>query len=188
MTITSVLVVYTTLVATLALGISLLILRSLQAPHGSPPGAAHRRPALGTAVTLPASGPDVGSPAPPFTARTSTGAQLNTAGLAGQSYLLAFLSSTCEGCRIGLPGLIGYAGQLPGEFRLVTVIVGDPRRGTDIEQALAPVATIVFEPDGGPITSAYRIQLFPSYVLVSDAGTVLATGQSVRDLPQRQPQ
>jgi hypothetical protein len=189
MTITTVLVVYTTLVATLALGISLLILRCLQAPHGSPHAFPHTgRPAMGTAVTLPASGPDVGSPAPPFTARTSTGALLNTAGLTGRSYLLAFVSSSCEGCRLALPGMIDYAGQLPGELRLITVIVGDPRRGTDIEQILAPVATIVSEPDGGPITTAYQIQLFPSYVLISDTGTVLATGQSVRDLPQRQPQ
>ncbi|HEX8092881.1 TlpA family protein disulfide reductase [Jatrophihabitans sp.] len=181
MTITTVLVGYTTLAATLALAISLLSLRSLQ---GSPAA----RPAVRTAVTLPASGPDVGSPAPPFTARTSTGAVLGPAELAGRNYLLAFVSSTCPGCREALPGMVGYASQLPGDFRLITVIVGDPRRGTDIEQTLAPVATIVSEPDGGPIGNAYQIHVFPSYVLISDDGTVLATGQSVRDLPQPQPQ
>jgi len=180
MTITTVLVVYTTLAATLALGISLLILHSLHAPPGGPAGR--------TGVTLPASGPDVGSPAPPFTARTSTGALLDPAQLAGRNYLLAFVSSTCQGCREALPGMVGYASQLPRDFRLITVIVGDPGRGTDIEQTLAPVATIVSEPDGGPISGAYRIHLFPSYVLISDSGTVLATGQSVRDLPQPQPQ
>ena len=181
MTITTVLMGYTTLAATLALGISLLILRSLSrsASAGSP---------VAGAVTLPASGPDVGSLAPPFTARTTTGAVLQTSELLGQTYLLAFVSSSCEGCRIALPGMIGYASQLPGEHRLITVIVGDPRRGADIEQMLAPVATIVSEPDGGPITLAYQIQLFPSYVLISETGTVLATGQSVRDLPQPQPQ
>jgi hypothetical protein len=177
MTITTVLVVYTTLVATLALGISLLILRFLQAPTAG-------RPAVRTAVTLPPSGPDVGSPAPPFTARTSTGALLDTAELAGRNYLLAFVSSTCMGCRDALPGMVGYATQLPGDFRLVTVIVGDPLRGRDIEQTLAPVATIVSEPDGGPLSTAYRIRLFPSYILISETGTVVATGQSVRDLPQ----
>jgi hypothetical protein len=182
MTVTTVLVVYTTLVATLALGISLLILHALSG-SGTVGG-----PAVRTPVTLPASGPEVGSPAPAFTARTSTGAMLDTAELAGRSYLLAFVSSTCMGCRDALPGMVGYAGQLPEEFRLITVIVGDLRRGRDIEQALAPVATIVSEPDGGPIGTAYQIRLFPSYVLISDAGTVLATGQSVRDLPQPQPQ
>lgn len=182
MTITTVLMGYTTLAATLALGISLLILRSLSrsAPGGGPVG--------GAAVTLPASGPDVGSLAPPFTARTTTATVLRTAELLGQTYLLAFVSSTCEGCRMALPGMIGYASQLPGEVRLITVIVGDPRRGADIEQLLAPVATVVSEPDGGPISTAYQIQLFPSYVLISETGTVLATGQSVRDLPQPQPQ
>ena len=180
MTFTTVLVGYTTLAATLALAISLLILRSLYtSSHAGRPV----RP-----VTLPASGPDVGSPAPPFTARTTTATVLRTAELLGQTYLLAFVSSTCEGCRMALPGMIGYASQLPGEVRLITVIVGDPRRGADIEQLLAPVATVVSEPDGGPISTAYQIQLFPSYVLISETGTVLATGQSVRDLPQPQPQ
>jgi hypothetical protein len=84
--------------------------------------------------------------------------------------------------------MIGYAHQLPCEFRLIAVIVGDPRRGADLEQALAPVATVVSEPDGGPISTAYQIHLFPSYVLISDTRKVLATGQSVRDLPQPQPQ
>lgn len=141
-----------------------------------------------TAVPLPASGPEVGSAALPFTARTSAGTVLDTAELAGHTFLLAFVSSTCEGCRNALPGMIGYAGQLPGEFRLITVIVGDSQRGADIERALASVATVVSEPNGGPISTAYRIHLFPSYVLVDDTGTVVATGQSVRDLPLPQPQ
>jgi len=180
MTITTVLAAYTTLAATLALAISLLILRSL---HGSPqPGRA-----LGVAA-LPASGPEVGSTAAPFTARTTTGALLDAAELTGRSYLLAFVSSTCGGCRNALPGMIDYASQLPRECRLITVIVGDARRGADLEHALAPVATMVSEPDGGPISAAYQIHLFPSYVLISDTGKVLATGQSVRELPQPQPQ
>jgi cytochrome oxidase Cu insertion factor (SCO1/SenC/PrrC family) len=180
MTITTVLVVYTTLVATLALGLSLLILRSLHT--GTP------RPPAGNAVTLPASGPDVGSGAPPFTTTTSTGARFDTAELAGRSYLLAFVSSSCQGCRTALPAMIGYASQLPGPQPLVTVIVGDPEQGADIAQLLAPVATIVAEPEGGPIAAAYRIALFPSYVLISETGTVRATGHSIRQLPQPQPQ
>lgn len=184
MTVTTVLVGYTTLTATLALGISLLLVRSLSAGPSPTAGT----PPAGTAVVLPPSGPDVGSTAPPFRARTSTGALLDTEGLTDRYYLLAFVSSSCEGCRAALPAMIGYAGLLPGPLRLITVIVGDPRRGADIEQTLAAVATIVYEAPGGPIATAYRIQLFPSYVLISDAGTVLATGQSVRDLPQPQPQ
>jgi thiol-disulfide isomerase/thioredoxin len=158
-----------------------LILRSLRA---SPPAG---RLAM-TAVALPASGPEVGSAAPPFTALTSAGTVLDATVLAGHTFLLAFVSSTCEGCRNALPGMIGYASQLPAEFRLITVIVGDRQRGVDIERALTSVATVVSEPSGGPISAAYRIHLFPSYVLVDDTGTVVATGQSVRDLPLPQPQ
>lgn len=181
MTIITVLVVYATLVATLALGISLLLLRSL--PAGPP------APAVSQAVALPDSGPDIASPAPPFTARTSTAAVLDTAELAGKTYLLAFLSSSCHGCLVALPAMIGYASQLPDPQRLISVIVGEANaRAVEIEQRLARLAVIVSEPEGGPIATAYRITTFPSYVLVSETGTVLGAGNSVFDLPLPQRQ
>ncbi|HST49921.1 TlpA family protein disulfide reductase [Jatrophihabitans sp.] len=180
MTVTAVLTAYAALVASLALAISLLALRVLpdQAPLSRP----------GAGVPLPAGGPDPGSPAPPILARTSTGQPLDSAELAGRPYLVAFLSSSCPGCRTSLPSLAGYVGLHPGPLRLIVVIVGDPRRGADIERLLAPIATVVFEPVGGPIAAAYRITGFPSYVLVSADSAVLATGGSVLDLPQSQPQ
>jgi thiol-disulfide isomerase/thioredoxin len=180
MTITAVLAGYAALVASLALGISLLVLRVL--PAGDPP------PLVADGLPLRAGGPDVGSPAPPIVTRTSTGQLLDTTGLPDRPYLVAFLSSSCPGCRATLPPLAGYVGLLPTPLRLIVVIVGDPGRGADIERLLAPIATVVFEPAGGEIMAAYRILGFPSYVLVSADSTVLATGQSVRDLPQPQPQ
>jgi thiol-disulfide isomerase/thioredoxin len=177
MTITAVLTAYATLVASLALAISLLVLRVLPARDPQPEG-----------VPLPVSGPDPGSPAPPIVARTSTGLLLDSTELAGRPHLVAFLSSRCPGCRATLPPLAHYLSLLPSPLRLIVVIVGDPRRGADLEQSLAPIATVVFEPDGGPITAAYRITGFPSYVLVSASSTVLATSQSVPELPQPQPQ
>jgi hypothetical protein len=178
-TITTVLVGYTTLTATLALAISLLNLRLLPVRGSSP--------AAGGAVSLPASGPEVASPAPPILAATSTGELLDTSTSSGRSYLVAFLSSSCLGCRAALPALLGH-GRLPGSPRLIAVLVGDRRRGADLEQQLASLATIVFEQADGPIATAYRITGFPSYVLVSAEGTVLATGRSVLELPQPQPQ
>ncbi|HST49801.1 TlpA family protein disulfide reductase [Jatrophihabitans sp.] len=173
MTITAVLTGYAALVASLALGISLLALHVVPARSPHPGPAGH--------LLLPASGPDVGSPAPPILARTSTGALLEPA---GGPHLVAFLSSSCPGCRATLPPLAGYLGRQPSPLRLIVVIVGDPRQGADIEQLLAPTATVVFEPDGGPIAAAYRITAFPCYVLVSATSTVLATSRSVLDLPQ----
>lgn len=181
MTIITVLVAYTTLVATLALGIALLILRLL---HTGAPAAAEGGP-----VTLPASGPDFASPAPPFTARTRTAQVLDSADLAGRTYLLAFLSSSCAGCLTALPSLLGYASQLRDPQQAITVIVGAFNdRAADIEQRLTGLATIVSEPEGGPIATAYRINLFPSYVLVSESGTVLANSSSVLELPLPQRQ
>jgi cytochrome oxidase Cu insertion factor (SCO1/SenC/PrrC family) len=180
MTITTVLVVYATLVATLALGISLLILRAL--PLGT------LESARGDALARQDGGPDVGSPAPPFTVRTNTGALLDTADLAGSTYLLTFLSSNCPGCLAAVPGLVGYARQPGNSHRLVTVIVGESQRRAELEQRLASIAIIIGEPEAGPIAAAYRITLFPSYLLISETGTVLANGQSVPDLPQPQRQ
>jgi thiol-disulfide isomerase/thioredoxin len=180
MTITTVLLVYATLVATLALGISLLILRALPLDTlGFAKGDASGRQV---------SGPDVGSPAPPFTALTSTGALLDTTDLAGGNYLLAFLSSDCPGCLTAVPGLVGYANQPGNSQRLVTVIVGESQRRPELEQLLAPVATVICEPAAGPIAAAYRITGFPSYLLISETGTVLAHGLSALDLPQPQRQ
>lgn len=179
MTITTVLAGYAALVASLALAVSLLVLRVL--PSGTP------HPRVADGLPLPGGGPDIGSPAPPIVARTSTGQLLDTTELAGGPYLVAFLSSSCPGCRATLPPLAGYVGLLPTPLPLIVVIVGDPGRGADIERLLAPIASVVFEPDGGPVVAAYRVTGFPSYVLVSPASTVLATGQSVRDLPQPQP-
>jgi|GEM_PF-2590453 len=182
MTIITVLVAYTTLVATLALAISLLLLRALPAE----PLPASGRP--GTLASLPPSGPEVGSPVPPIRAHTSTASLLDTAGLAGHGYLVAFLSSSCQGCRVSLPILLGYAERLADPDRLIVVIMGERWRGEDLEQRLAGLATVVPESDGGPIVAAYGITAFPSYVLVSGTGTVVATGHSVPDLPQPQPQ
>ena len=180
MTITTVLVMYATLVATLALGISLLILRVLPLDTlGSVKGGAFARRD---------SGLNVGSPAPPFIARTNTGALLDTADLAGSNYLLAFFSSSCPGCLAAVPALESYASQLGNSQQLVTVIVGESERRAELEQRLASIATVICEPEAGPIAAAYRITVFPSYLLISDTGTALATGQSALDLPQPQRQ
>jgi hypothetical protein len=180
MTITTVLVGYAALVATLALGISLLLLRSLPASQSRQPP-----PRLSS---LPPSGPDVASPAPPIRARTSTAALLDTAELAGRSYLVAFLSASCRGCRASLPVLIEHASRLADPQRLIVVIMGERSLGADLEQRLAGLATIVPEPEGGDIVAAYRVTVFPTYVWISEAGTVLATGHSVLDQPEPQPQ
>jgi thiol-disulfide isomerase/thioredoxin len=180
MTFTTVLVVYATLAATLALGISLLVLRALPLEFlGS---------AKGDGTARRASGVEVGSPASPFTARTSTGALLDTADLAGSNYLLAFYSSSCPGCLAAVPALASYASQAADSQQLIAVIVGESHHRPELEDRLASIATVISELEAGPIAAAYRITVFPSYVLISDTGTVLATGQSVLDLPQPQRQ
>jgi AhpC/TSA family len=181
MTITTVLLGYTTLAATLALGLSLLVLRSVHGKAPAPPGSA--------VAVLPPSGPEVGSQVRRITALTAEEKLLDTEEFAGQRYLLAFFSSSCQGCRMALPAMMDYAGQLFGSpGQLIAVIVGDRRRGADIASKLQGSATLVYEAEGGPISTAFEINLFPSYILVSEEGKVLATGQSVRDLPQPQPQ
>jgi len=171
MTIADVLSVYAALVASLALGIALLILRVL--PDPGEPGEVAQRPAWSPG------GPEPGSLVPPI----HTGQSPEPAE-PGRAQLVAFLSSSCSACRSTLPSLLGYLGTL----RLIAVIAGEPRAGADLERLLAPVGTVVFEPYGGPIAAAYRITGYPCYVLLSADSVVLATGSSVLDLPQTQPQ
>ncbi len=184
MTITAVLTAYAALVASLALGISLLILRVLPEPEPEPEPEQASTPGAGRSP----GGPDPGSPAPPIAGRASTGQLLDPTDLAGRPHLVAFLSSSCSGCRAELPSLAGYVGLWPGSLQLIVVIVGDPRRGADLEQALAPIASVVFEPDGGPIAAAYRVTGFPCCVLVSATSTVVASSPSVLSLPLPLPQ
>jgi hypothetical protein len=115
---------------------------------------------------------------------TTSGRSITGADLTGDAYLVAFFSSSCRGCRLSLPRFVRYAGAFAGApERVVAVIVGDAERGADIAAEVAEVASVVTEPATGALTTAYEISLFPTYVLVDGDGVVVATGQSVEELP-----
>lgn len=183
MSVTAVLAVYSAVTSSLALALGLVLARYLRRQAVAAP--APTRPAV-----LPPSGPPVGDPAPGFLVSTTSGRTLAGIDLAGADYLVAFFSASCQGCRLSLPRFVRYANAFSGApDRVVAVVVGDARQGADIAAELAEVASVVVEPSGGGgLADAYRITLFPSYVLVDGAGVVTATGQSVEELPRhRQP-
>ena len=134
----------------------------------------HHGPA-GEPVTLPPSGPEVGTLAPAVPGAVPR---------AGGVQLVAFASATCQGCRTGLPRLVSYARLLGGRDRVVVVIVGDSAAGADIEAAVAGVARVVADERADALAIAYGITVFPTYVLVGEGGLVEATTLSVGELPR----
>lgn len=147
----------------------------------------------GVPVTLPPSGPEVGTLAPPLPglvpgpqagAAPVSGPEADAAAPVGGVQLVAFASAGCQGCRTHLPGLVAYARLLGGRERVVVVIVGDRAEGADIEAAVAGVARVVGGGRADALATAYGISVFPTHVLVGGDGLVEASGVSVDELPR----
>lgn len=152
----------------------------------------------GAPVTLPPSGPEVGTLAPPLPgpeagpvprpqpgAVPGPGPQADPAAApVGGVQLVAFASAGCQGCRTHLPALVAYARLLGGRERVVVVIVGDRAEGADIEAAVAGVARVVGGGRADALATAYGISVFPTHVLVGGDGLVEASAVSVDELPR----
>jgi hypothetical protein len=51
---------------------------------------------------------------------------------------------------------------------LLAVVCGPVEEAADLVRQLDPVATVVVEPDRGPIQQAFEVSGFPAFVLVRD--------------------
>lgn len=157
----------------------LLVIRQLAvraARHEQQHGSTGHGHGHGQPITLPQSGPEVGTLAPAVPGALPA--------RAGGVQLVAFASATCQGCRDGLPRLVAYARLLGGRDRVVVVIVGESADGADIEAAVAGVARTVGNERADALATAYGITVFPTYVLVGDDGLVEAATVSVDELPR----
>ncbi|WP_214322579.1 TlpA family protein disulfide reductase [Nonomuraea sediminis] len=132
--------------------------------------------ASGTARPIPADDValPVGVPAGEFAAATLDGEPV-TLGTLGDRPLVGFFSPHCQPCKEQLPTFIKYAGARPGgRDAVLAVIVGTEEEAEATAERLRPVATVVVEPDAGPIQQAFRVTGFPAFLLVED-GTVAAS-------------
>lgn len=102
-------------------------------------------------------------------------------GYTGQT-LVGFFSPTCTACHERLPSFLASARELTGPSTVLAVIAGsgDP---AELEAALSPVARVVTEPADGPLSTAFEVRGFPSFLLIGADRTVIGSGLSMSELP-----
>lgn len=110
----------------------------------------------------------VGSPVGEFAATSVDGRSVTLAAL-GDRPMVGFFSTSCSACHERLPAFLAFAAARPGgRDRILAVVTGPAEETTDLVRQLEPVATVVVEPDRGPIQQAFEVSGFPAFVLVRD--------------------
>lgn len=92
--------------------------------------------------------------------------------------VLAFFARGCSSCAVEFPALVERSRSLTGAF-MAAVVNGptpDQERPADLGSVVA-----VFEPELGPVTTAFGVLAFPTYVVVMD-GIIVDSVASVHDL------
>jgi hypothetical protein len=125
-----------------------------------------------------------GSPVGDLDATGVDGAPVSLGSL-GDRPLVGFFSPRCEPCRERLPAFVAHAAARPrGRRGVLAVVVGTPNETADVVRELSPVATVVVEPDQGPIQRAFAVTGFPAFVLVED-GIVAASAYDLTPVTDR---
>ncbi|MFG3015935.1 TlpA family protein disulfide reductase [Streptomyces cinerochromogenes] len=91
---------------------------------------------------------------------------------------VAFFAPDCRVCRETLPEFLEYARALPGGRRqALAVVVGEEEAAAVYAARLAPVAQVVVEERGGPVSLAFAVTGFPSLLRVARdrSGTLVTT-------------
>lgn len=84
----------------------------------------------------------------------------------GSRPLVGFFSPSCSPCKERLPGFVAHAASRPGgRDGILAVIAGSPDEAAALLEQLRPVATVVVEPDRGPVQQAFAVDGFPAFVL-----------------------
>lgn len=115
----------------------------------------------------------VGQQAPRFVASAADGKSLSLKDFQGRRVWLAFGATWCTDCRVEAP-LLDTAANRHRDLAVVSVWVKEP--GPTVRAYLRRVGTThesVLDPDG-KIAAAYRVNAFPTHVLIGDDGRVKA--------------
>ncbi|WP_329430731.1 hypothetical protein OG339_23295 [Streptosporangium sp. NBC_01495] len=103
----------------------------------------------------------------------------------GERPLAGFFSPHCQPCKERLPSFVEYAATRPGgRDAVLAVAVGTREETAALVELLRPVATVVVEPDRGPVQRAFGISGFPAFVLVEE-GVVSASGYDLTPVLDR---
>lgn len=120
--------------------------------------------------------PRAGDPVAGFASTTTGGQPVSRDSVTGA--LVAFLSPNCKPCKASLPEVLRLAAAGP----VVAVVVGDPADVTDMVAQLSPVARVLTEEPFGPVSEAFGVRSFPTFVKVSPDGTLAAAGLDVKQV------
>ncbi|MEU6427174.1 hypothetical protein ABZ860_14890 [Microbispora sp. NPDC046973] len=94
-----------------------------------------------------------------------------------QPTLVGFFSPGCTACHEALPGFLAMAERFPGGPEQVLAVIVDENGESGAQRAsLEPVARVVVEKLGGPVTSALHVGAVPAFGLVGPGGTVMSSG------------
>lgn len=125
-----------------------------------------------------------GTALPEFEGVDAGGAAVSRDGLVGAPALVAFMATDCHVCHDQLPQFTRYAGGMAGgRERVLAVVSGNPEDATDYTRQLEPVARVVLGADATKITRGFRVNLFPTFVLLDEQGVVSATRSAADQLP-----
>jgi peroxiredoxin len=129
--------------------------------------------------------PEVGKPAPDFTATTIEGARARLSGLRGHPVWLTFGAPWCQPCRAENPDIeAAYAKYRARGLVVLAVFVQDSK--SDIEEYAQRVGltyTKVEDADG-KIASKYRIVGIPSHFFIDSSGILREIRISSLDPPE----
>ncbi|BCL16545.1 TlpA disulfide reductase family protein [Micromonospora sagamiensis] len=104
-----------------------------------------------------------------FTATSVDERPVDLVGL-GERPLVGFFSPQCQPCKERLPGFVEYAAsRAGGADNVLAVVAGTPQEAAETVEQLRQVATVVVEPDQGPVQKAFGVNGFPAFLLVENA-------------------
>lgn len=122
----------------------------------------------------------------PFTAVTTDG--VDVTGPAGLS-VVGFFSTTCPACPERAPAFTDYLRSYrPGtRDESLVVVIGETDDPPSYLAALAEVAHVCTEAEGGPISLAFGLQAFPAFFVLDAGGNMLTSSYDPAELPAAAP-
>ncbi|MFI1890709.1 TlpA family protein disulfide reductase [Streptomyces jumonjinensis] len=124
-----------------------------------------------------------GDEVPAFETTTTEGDRLSRDELADGT-VVAFFTPDCAACQEKKPMFLEYARTAPGgPSEVVAVVVGQPEETAAYAAELAPVAQVVTEDMGGPMSLAFAVLGFPAVLQVArDTHGILVVATDHPDL------
>jgi thiol-disulfide isomerase/thioredoxin len=129
-------------------------------------------------------GPQIGSSAPSFSAPTIDGQVAETAQYSGSPWIVGFFAGSCGSCRTYLPQLCDLLSANRLTSRGLVVIDGREEQAADLIAMVRKRTPVVLEPVAG-ISSLFKVEVYPTFVLVGSEGVVDFGTNSVEDLRRR---